>query len=79
MMIFESLGKEPRLICIPGWVLLAVIRITGFVGLFSRKIGVFSEFLKITQYYLVNDMRAPGYGSITIKQHLMNKTRKVQT
>ena len=79
MMIFESLGKEPRLICIPGWVLLAVIRITGFVGLFSRKIGVFSEFLKITHYYLVNDMRAPGYGSITIKQHLMNKTRKAQT
>jgi len=79
MMIFESMGKEPKLVSFPGWVLVAVIRITGFIGVFIRKIGVFSEFLKITHYYLNNDMRAPGYGSITIKQHLMDTTRKVQT
>ncbi len=79
MMIFESMGKEPKLVSIPGWLLTAVIRITGFIGLFFRKIGVFSEFLKIVYYYLENDMRAPGYGSITLKQHLMDTTRKVQT
>ncbi len=77
MMIFESMGKEPKLVSIPGWLLTAVIRITGFIGLFFRKIGVFSEFLKIVYYYLENDMRAPGYGSITLKQHLMDTTRKV--
>lgn len=79
MMIFESMGKEPKLVSIPGWLLTAVIRITGFIGFFFRKIGVFSEFLKIVYYYLENDMRAPGYGSITLKQHLMDTTRKVQT
>ena len=79
MMIFESMGKEPKLVTIPGWLLTAVIRITGFIGLFFRKIGVFSEFLKIVYYYLENDMRAPGYGSITLKQHLMDTTRKVRT
>jgi divinyl chlorophyllide a 8-vinyl-reductase len=76
MMIFESMGKEPKLVSIPGWLVTAVIRITGFIGLFSRKIGVFSEFLKIVYYYLENDMRAPGYGSITLKQHLMDTTRE---
>ena len=79
MMIFESLGKEPKLVSIPGWLLRAVIRKTGFIGLFSRKIGVFSEFLKVLYYYLENDMRAPGYGSITLRQHLMDTTRKVET
>ena len=79
MMIFESMGKEPKLVTIPGWLLTAVIRITGFIGLSSRKIGVFSEFLKIVFYYLENDMRAPGYGSITLKQHLMDTTRETQT
>lgn len=79
MMIFESMGKEPKLVSIPGWLPLVVIRITGLLGPLSRKIGVFSEFLKIVNYYLNNDMRAPGYGSITIKQHLADTTRKVQT
>jgi divinyl chlorophyllide a 8-vinyl-reductase len=79
LMIFESLGKEPKLVKIPGWLLTALIRLTGFIGLFSRKIGVFSEFLKITYYYLENDMRAPGYGSITLKQYLMDTTRKSLT
>jgi divinyl chlorophyllide a 8-vinyl-reductase len=79
MMIFESMGKEPKLVSIPGWLLTTVIRITGFIGLFYRKIGVFSEFLKIVYYYLENDMRAPGYGSITFKQHLTDTTREAQT
>jgi divinyl chlorophyllide a 8-vinyl-reductase len=79
MMIFESLGKEPKLVRIPGWMYMAVIRITRFIGLFSRKIGVFSEFLHITYYYLHDDMRAPGYGSRTFKQHVLDMTRKSQT
>ncbi len=79
LMVFESMGKEPKIVSIPSWLLTAVIRLTWFIGLFFRKIGVFSEFLKITQYYLENDMRAPGYGSITLKQYLMDTTRKIQT
>ena len=78
-MVFESLGKEPKIVSIPAWVLTALIRITWFIGLFVRKIGVFSAFLKVTQYYLVNDMRAPGYGSKTLKQHLMDTTREIET
>lgn len=78
LMVFEALGKEPKLVSLPGWVVTAVIRITWFIGLFWRKIGVFSEFLKITYYYLENDMRAPGYGSMTLKQHLMDTTREAQ-
>ncbi|TDJ46268.1 MAG: NAD-dependent epimerase/dehydratase family protein [Gammaproteobacteria bacterium] len=78
-MVFESLGKEPKIVSIPAWVLTALIRITWFIGLFVRKIGVFSAFLKVTQYYLVNDMRAPGYGSKTLKQHLMDTNRNIQT
>lgn len=76
--IFESLGLEPKLISIPSWLVKVVIGITRFVGLFFRKIGVFSQFLKTTHYYLVNDMRAPGYGSITLKQHLMDTAGKGQ-
>ncbi len=77
LMVFESLGKEPKLVTVPAWVLKALISITGFIGIFFRKSGVLSEFLKITYYYMENDMRAPGYGSRTIRQHLMDKTRKV--
>ncbi len=79
MMKFESMGKEPKLISIPSWLYMTVIRLTKFIGLFVRKIGVFSEFLHITYYYTHNDMRAPGYGSITLKQHLTDTTRKVKT
>jgi divinyl chlorophyllide a 8-vinyl-reductase len=79
LMVFESMGKEPKIVSIPGWVLTAMIRLTWFIGLFVRKIGVFSQFLKITHYYLVNDMRAPGYGAMTLKQHLMDTKRKIQT
>jgi divinyl chlorophyllide a 8-vinyl-reductase len=79
VMIFEAMGKEPKLVSIPSWLIKAVIRTTGFIGLFSRKIGVFSEFLKIVNYYQENDMRAPGYGSMTLKQHVMDTTANVQT
>lgn len=76
MMVFESLGKGPRLLSIPSWLYMALIRATRFIGLFSRKAGVFSEFLHITYYYLHNDMRAPGYGSITFKQHLLDTVER---
>jgi divinyl chlorophyllide a 8-vinyl-reductase len=79
LMIFESLGIEPKLVNIPGWAVVAVVRITKFIGFFFRKIGVFSEFLKVLYYYLENDMRAPGYGSMTLKQHLLDITSKVET
>lgn len=78
LMVFESLGREPKFLTIPGWLLKVIIAITGFFGIFFRKPGVLSEFLKITYYYMENDMRAPGYGSMTIRQHLMNKTGKAQ-
>lgn len=78
-MTFEFLGKEPKFISIPGWLFRALIHSTGFIGIFFRKAGVFSEFLKITYYYLENDMRAPGYGSRTIKQYLMDTTRMLET
>jgi len=74
-MIFESLGKEPKLVNYPGWVVVALIRLAGFAGIFFRKAGVFSEFLKIINYYLINEMRAPGYGSITFKQHVMDTAK----
>ncbi|MGI9309572.1 MAG: NAD(P)H-binding protein [Gammaproteobacteria bacterium] len=77
--IFESMGKEPKVVCIPGWAVTAVIRTTWFIGLFIRKFGVFSEFLKVVYYYLENDMRAPGYGSRTLQQHLLDTSRKVET
>ena len=79
VMIFESMGKEPNLISIPNWLFLALIRTTRFVGLFFRKIGVFSEFLHITYYYLNDDMRAPGHGSRTFKQYVLDTARKAQT
>jgi len=78
-MIYESMGKEPNIVSIPRWVLMAVIHSTWFIGLFFRKIGVFSEFLKVVLYYLENDMRAPGYGSITFKQYLTDTSRETQT
>ena len=71
-MIFASLGQQPKLVSVPDWLVVALIGVTGFLGKFIRKVGVFSEFLKICYYYLVNDMRAPGYGSITFEQHVKN-------
>lgn len=79
LMVFESMGKEPKLISIPCWLFRAFIRLVRFVGLFSRKANVFSEFLRITYYYTNDDMRAPGYGSMTIRQHMLDTTRKLET
>lgn len=79
LMAFDSLGKEPKIISIPGWLYMALIRATRFIGIFSRKVGVLSEFLHITYYYLHNDMRAPGYGSITFKQHVLETGAKAET
>jgi hypothetical protein len=69
-MIFDIVGKEPRIISVPDWAYMALIRITWFIGLFTRRVAVFSAFLSVVHYYLVNDMRAPGYGTITLRQYL---------
>ncbi len=76
LMIFESMDKEPKLVSVPCWLFLIAIRITRLLGLVSRKIGVFSEFLHVVYYYTNNDMRAPGFGSMTIKEHLLDITRE---
>ena len=78
-MVFEAMGKEPKFICIPSWLYMAFIRLMKFIGRFSRKVGVFSEFLHITYYYLHDDMRAPGYGSMTYKQHVLDTVKKAET
>jgi len=71
-MVFEALGKEPKYINVPGWSVVAVIKLAWFFGLAFRKIGVFSEFVKIVHYYVKYDMRAPGYGSMTYQQHVID-------
>jgi len=77
--LFEGLSMEPNIKSIPGWLVRAIINTSGFLGKFFRKPGAFSEFLKTTYYYLENDMRAPGYGTRTLKDHLLDKDRKVET
>ena len=77
-MAFEALGKEPRFVRIPGWAMTGLIRLTWLIGLAVRKVGVLSEFLKIVYYYLENDMRAPGYGSVTYKQHVTDTARQAE-
>jgi len=77
-MVFEALGREPKLISVPAWVMTALIGLTWFIGLFSRKIGMFSELLKIIYYYMSYDMRAPGYGSMTYKQHVIDTVGKAE-
>ncbi|MFZ1625510.1 MAG: NAD(P)H-binding protein [Gammaproteobacteria bacterium] len=79
LMVFESLGKEPKIVSIPVWAFATLIRLTGFIGLFIRKAAVFSAFLKVVRYYMENDMRAPGYGSMTLRQHLIDSTRDAKT
>lgn len=69
-LIFDVVGKEPRIISIPDWAYMALVRITWFIGLFTRRVAVFSAWLSVVHYYLVNDMRAPGYGTITLRQYL---------
>lgn len=69
-MIFKVVGRQPRIYSVPDWAYMALVRITGFIGLFTRRVAVFSAFLNVVHYYLVNDMRAPGYGSTTLRQYL---------
>ena len=71
-MVFKSMGKEPRFFSVPGWSMTGMIGVTWFLGKFSRKIGEFSELLKIIYYYMRYDMRAPGYGADTFQQHATN-------
>ncbi len=78
-MIFEVLGKKPHIISVPDWVYMALVRITWFIGLFTRRVAVFSAFLNVVHYYLVNDMRAPGYGSVTLRQYLIDTYGKART
>ena len=79
LMVFEVLGKKPRIISVPDWLYMALIRVTRLIGLFTRRAAVFSAFLSVVHYYLVNDMRAPGYGSVTLRQYLMDTYGKKQT
>ncbi len=72
LMAFEALGKTPRIYSVPSWLYMLVIRITRFLGRFSRKLSVFSEFLHITYYYSHDDMRAAGFGRRTFKQHVLD-------
>ncbi len=78
-MAFEALGKEPRFVHVPGWAMTGLIKLTWLIGLAVRKVGMLSEFLKIVYYYLENDMRAPGYGSVTYKQHVTDTAGKAET
>jgi divinyl chlorophyllide a 8-vinyl-reductase len=70
-MIFESMGREPKLVCVPNWMVRAVIHVVRFAGIFWRRASALAETLKIVHYYTNNDMRAPGYGSRTLRQHLL--------
>lgn len=69
-MIFDVVGRQPRIYSVPDWAYMALVRTTWFIGLFTRRVAVFSAFLNVVHYYLVNDMRAPGYGSTTLRQYL---------
>lgn len=73
-MVFEALGREPRFIRIPDWAMRALIRVSGFAGLASRRAAVFAGFLSVVYYYMVNDMRAPGYGTRTFREHVLETT-----
>jgi divinyl chlorophyllide a 8-vinyl-reductase len=68
-MIFEALGRKPKIKSLPLWLLPAAIGITKFIALFIPKVRYATEFLRIFHYYSINDMRAPGYGTRTLKDH----------
>ena len=69
-MIFEALGKKPNIRSVPYWLLLTAIGMTKFIALFIPKVRCVAEILRIIHYYSTNDMRAPGYGTRTFKDHL---------
>jgi divinyl chlorophyllide a 8-vinyl-reductase len=68
-MIFEALGKKPKVKSLPGWLIPTAIGITKFIAVFIPKVRHATEFLRIFHYYSINDMRAPGYGTRTLKDH----------
>ena len=68
-MIFEALGKKPKIKSLPFWLMPVAIGITKCIALFIPKVRYATEFLRIFHYYSTNDMRAPGYGTRTIKDH----------
>ena len=69
-MIFEALGKKPKVKSLPLWLLTTVIGMTKFIALFIPKVRCVAEILRIFHYYSINDMLAPGYGTQTLKDHL---------
>ena len=69
-MCFEALGKKPKIRSLPCWLLLTAIGMTKFIALFIPKVRRVTEILRIIHYYSTNDMRAPGYGTRTFKDHL---------
>ena len=69
-MCFEALGKKPKISSLPCWLLLTAIGMTKFIALFIPKVRCVAEILRIIHYYSTNDMRAPGYGTRTFKDHL---------
>ena len=69
-MIFEALGKKPKVKSLPVWLIPAAIGITKFIAVFIPKVRHATEFLRIFHYYSINDMLAPGYGTRTLKDHL---------
>jgi divinyl chlorophyllide a 8-vinyl-reductase len=69
-MVFEALEKKPKVKSLPFWLLPAGIAATKFFGVFIPKVRYATEILRILRYYSTNDMRAPGYGTRTLKGHL---------
>ncbi len=72
-MIFEAAGQEPKMKSIPNWMVRAVIGLLQFTGLFWRRAAVLAERFRIIHYYSNDDMRAPGYGTRTLRQFIMEQ------
>jgi divinyl chlorophyllide a 8-vinyl-reductase len=69
-MSFEALGRKPKIKSLPLWTLPTMIAITTFIGFLIPKVRLATEVIRVLQYYLTNDLRAPGYGRKTFKDHL---------
>jgi divinyl chlorophyllide a 8-vinyl-reductase len=69
-MSFEALGREPKIKSIPLWILPPMIAIITFIGFLIPKVRLAAEVIRVLHYYLTNDLRAPGYGQKTVKNHL---------
>ena len=69
-MSYQAIGREPKIKSLPRWVLSAVMGMTAFIGLFIPKVRFAAGIIRLMNYYLTTDLRAPGYGTITMKDHL---------